>query len=116
MLPSPLSRRLGTWNEHNFGATLPRPARSRTYASPSRSVSTLDVARLAIDPPGSALVERDLHPQDGNLNFSLVSAPHFLPDQPFILVARDACATPTLHELGATEEAFGGRLAQVVAR
>jgi hypothetical protein len=71
------NRTLGIRNDVVFGATYPRPTRSRAYASPASlpgpSPSSLP-ARA-----GSPLAGRDSHPLDNERNFKETS--HFLPSQ-----------------------------------
>ena len=67
----------------NFGATYPRPTRSRTYASPD----PLPVPAQGSLPAraGSPLAGRDLHPLDDEQGFMKSSHTSFLLDQPCLV-------------------------------
>ena len=74
----------------NFGATYPRPTRSRTYASPDPLPAPAQGSLPAR--AGSPLAGRDSHPLDDEQGFMKSSHPSFLLDQP-CLVAPDKWRT-----------------------
>ncbi len=86
--PYTVTEPLGTREKAHFVAGFPRLRRAHAYASPPSSSE--NVARLASDLPGWALIGRDFHPLDDLSEFHEAIATSFPSDQNFLVARRVA--------------------------
>jgi hypothetical protein len=92
--------RLGTWDVQNFVAAVPRPTRSRAYASPAAFTTT--VARLATGSGGSPIGRAGVAPAGRRTEFREIIASSLLSDQ-HCLVATERPWRRWVYEIAVSE-------------